>query len=148
MCVVSYAIDEEVVIRAPFLVNPPLADEGAGNGPPVACTQENVDLVEANDLLVHQSDSRLPTFDDNGFEAYKMDDRYVSSRDNWIFSLLGKSFHYKKLEFEDDLDFKHITDGVINSLLSPSYVTRECIVKMLDGCLSLKSRSSSNSNFL
>ena len=36
MCVVSYAIDEEVVIRAPFLVNPPLADEGAGDGPPVA----------------------------------------------------------------------------------------------------------------
>ena len=35
-----------------------------------------------------------------------MDGRYVSSRDNWIFSLLGKSFHYKELEFEDDLDFK------------------------------------------
>ena len=92
--------------RTPFLMNPPLGDEGAGAGPPVASTQEDVELAEANDLVVHQSASHLPTFDDDSFEAYKMDDRYVSSRDNWIFSLLGKSLQYKELEFEDDLDFK------------------------------------------
>ena len=35
-----------------------------------------------------------------------MDNRLVASQDNWILSLIGKSFKCKELEFEDDLDFK------------------------------------------
>ena len=103
---VSYEIDEEVVIRAPFLANPTLVDEDVGDEPPVASPQENVDLEEVNDFPGHRSVPRTPTFDDNGFEEYKMDERYVSSRDDWILSLIGKSFHYKELELEDDLVFK------------------------------------------
>ena len=87
----SYEIDEEVVIRAPFLANPTLVDEDVGDEPPVASPQENVDLEEVNDFPGHRSVPRTPTFDDNGFEEYKMDERYVSSRDNWILSLIGNA---------------------------------------------------------
>ena len=96
----TFAIDEDVMIRAHFLLNRPLGDEGSGAGPPAASIHEDVDLAEVNDLVTH------PTFDIGRFESHKMDDRLVASQDDWTLSLIGKSFKRKELEFEDDFDLK------------------------------------------
>ena len=42
---VPFVIDEDVVIRAPFLVNLSLGNEGSGAGPPAFSIQEDVDLA-------------------------------------------------------------------------------------------------------
>ena len=41
----SFVIDEDVVIRASFLVNRSLRDEGSGAGPSASSMQEDVDLA-------------------------------------------------------------------------------------------------------
>lgn len=76
--------DEDVAIRAPFLINRSLGDEDSGAGPLAASMYEDVDLAEVNDLVAHQSNSYLPTFDIGGLEAFKMDDRLLAAQDNWI----------------------------------------------------------------
>ena len=38
----------------------------------ISSIHEDVDLAEVNDLVAHQSNSYLPTFDIGGLEAYKI----------------------------------------------------------------------------
>ncbi len=45
-----------------------LCDEGSGAGLPAVSIQEDVDLAEVNDLVAHQSDSYLTTFDTESFD--------------------------------------------------------------------------------
>ena len=68
-----------------------------------------------------------PTFDTNAFDLSLINDRIVSSRDSWIFTLItnrliGRRFKYskKELAFEDDLDFKsrHPSNTFITSTSS------------------------------
>ena len=88
----SFVIDEDVVISALFLVNRPLGIECSGAGSPAASTQENADLAEVTNLVAHQSTSYTPTFHIDRLEEYIVNNRHLSSKDNWIIVLIGKSF--------------------------------------------------------
>jgi len=92
----------QIVISSLLLQNDSLEDRASGAGPPASSLQGDIDLAEVPGSFGYNE----PTFDAHAFELSLIDDRIVSSRDSWIFSLTGTRFKHKELEFEDDLEFK------------------------------------------
>ena len=101
--IATFHVDDEIEISSSLLQNDSLDDRVSGAGPPALSLQSDADLTEVPDSFVHDESIE---FGIHGLDSFRMDQRHVTEKDSWVFSLSGKWFKYKELELEDDLDFK------------------------------------------